>query len=292
MNLPSPELVLSNTNATIVRHKLPSTTYGSKDAIIQIVRDAVDLGDTIRNVYAFALDGSKRDCRDAYLCFLVEYENDHFDLFDDSQLNMGNPARELEVLSMMQHFSLLGKPNHLFYSTTRLPNELKTMPPLQAACAVKTQKFKPLLPNWHAFTGTFNKELQLLSKSIYREDEWSSLHDDAMSAIREIQVCPLNSLTTSAKDTSKLCVGTLRGMEHTVFALVDNTRCQICFVPLTEAFVMFQAINGECPVFVFEDFLPESVRTSHGQRVLTLNKISKVAATEENLKWVFRELRK
>jgi hypothetical protein len=84
MNIPAIELVLANTNATVVRQKLPRTTYGSKDAIIQIIRDAVDMEESIRNIYAFALEGKPEACRDSYLAFLVEYTNDHYDLFDDS----------------------------------------------------------------------------------------------------------------------------------------------------------------------------------------------------------------
>jgi hypothetical protein len=289
MNIPAIELVLANTNATVVRQKLPRTTYGSKDAIIQILRDAIDMEESVRNIYAFSLEGKPNAGRDCYLAFLIEYQNDHFDLFDDSEMNMGNGAREYEIISIMQHISLLSNPNHLLYSIKRLPYQLRDIPPFQAACMIKSQSFKPLLPNWHAFTAIFNKDQQLHPKDIYQADDWEQLYDNAKSAIRDISICTVKHFIENAMNYENLYMGMIRGHEYRALMLVKDTQCKVCFVPVENAYEVYKEIRGKLDEFVFGDFLPESVLKSSGQRLLSFNKIELMPAVNGNLSWVFRE---
>lgn len=289
MNIPAIELVLANTNATVVRQKLPRTSYGSKDAIIQIIRDAVDMEDSIRNIYAFALEGRSGAGRDSYLAFLVEYQNDHFDLFDDSEMNMGNPSREYEVISIVQHMSLLANPNHLLYSVKRLPYQLRDLPPLQAACLVKSQSFKPLLPNWQTFLATFNKDEQLSPKSVYQADDWEAIYDESKAALRSIKVCSIHQFIGNLPEYEQLNLGMMRGHELRVFIGTKGNECQICFVPVDNAYTVYQQIEKHLTEFVYGDFLPESIIRSPGQRLLSLNKIELMPANQDNLRWVFRE---
>ncbi|MCU4677470.1 hypothetical protein N7931_17750 [Catenovulum sp. 2E275] len=289
MNIPAIELVLANTNATVVRQKLPRTTYGSKDAIIQIIRDAVDMEESIRNIYAFALEGRPGAGRDSYLAFLIEYRNDHFDLFDDSEMNMGNTSREYEVISIMQHMSLLANPNHLLYSVKRLPYQLRDLPPLQVACLVKSQSFKPLLPNWQSFLSTFNKDQQLSPKSIYQADDWEVLYDGSKAALRDINVCFIHQFIGNLPEYEQLNLGMIRGHELRVFIGTKGNECQICFVPVDNAYNVYQQIENHLTEFVYRDFLPESIVRSAGQRLLSLNKTELMPANQDHLRWVFRE---
>ncbi|MBR8843040.1 hypothetical protein [Pseudoalteromonas sp. JC3] len=289
MNIPSIELVLANTNATVVRQKLPRTTYGSKDAIIQIIRDAVDMEESIRNIYAFALEGRPGACRDSYLAFLVEYQNDHFDFFDDSEMNMGNTSREYEVISIVQHMSLLANPNHLLYSVKRLPYQLRDLPPLQAACLVKSQSFKPLLPNWQTFLATFNKGQQLSPKSSYQAGDWEALYDESKAALRSINVCSIHQFIGNLPEYEQLNLGMMRGHEFRVFISTKGNECQICFVPVDSAYTVYQQIENHLTEFVYGDFLPESIVRSAGQRLLSLNKTELIPASQDNLHWVFRK---
>jgi hypothetical protein len=289
MNIPAIELVLANTNATVVRQKLPRTTYGSKDAIIQIIRDAVDMEESIRNIYAFALEGKPEACRDSYLAFLVEYTNDHYDLFDDSEMNMGSTAREYEVISVMHHMSLLANPNHLLYAVKRLPYQLREFPPLQAACFIKSQSFKPLLPNWQVFLSTFTKDQQLLPKSVCEAERWEPLYEGAKTALRNITVRSVNQFIHNVSNYEYLNLGLITGNSLRVFISAKGTECQVCFVPIDNAFAVYQQICERLPEFVYENCLPESVLRSRGQRMLSFNKIELIPASPENLKWIFRE---
>lgn len=289
MNIPAIELVLANTNATVVRQKLPRTTYGSKDAIIQVVRDAVDMEESIRNVYAFALEGKPEACRDYYLAFLVEYTNDHYDLFDDSEMNMGKTAREYEVISIVHHMALLANPNHLLYSVKRLPYQLRDMPPLQAASVIKSQSFKPLLPNWQVFLSTFSKDQQLLPKSVYEAERWEPLYEEAKTALRHIEVRSISQFVDNVLDYEYLNFGLLSGHKFRVFISAKGTACQVCFVPTDDAFAVYQQIRERLPEFVYGNFLPESVLHSRGQRMLSFNKTELMPASPNNLRWVFRE---
>lgn len=289
MNIPAIELVLANTNATVVRQKLPRTTYGSKDAIIQIIRDAVDMEESIRNIYAFALEGRPGAGRDSYLAFLVEYQNDHFDLFDDSEMNMGNTSREYEVISIVQHMSLLANPNHLLYSVKRLPYQLRDFPPLQAACLVKSQSFKPLLPNWQTFLATFNKDQQLCPKSVYQADDWEVLYDESKAGLRDINVCSIHQFISNLTEYEQLNLGMMRGHELRVFIGTKGNECQVCFVPVDNAYTVYQQIENHLAEFVYGDFLPESIVRSAGQRLLSLNKTELMPASQDNLRWVFRD---
>ena len=288
MNIPKIELMLANTNSTVVRQKLPRTTYGSKNVIIQIVRDAVDMQETVRNVYAFALEGDPRAPRHTYLSFLIEYTNDHFDLFDDCQMNMGNTSREFEVISIMHHMSLLANPNHLLYSIKRLPHELRDMPPLQAACLVKSQSFKPLLPNWQAFLATLNEDQQLYPKSCYEADDWDELYDKSKFALRKIKVTSIDEFVANFKDFEQLNFGIMRGHELRVFICVKGVDCRICFVPVSSADSVYLQIQDCLPEFFYGDILPRSVYESHGQRLLSLNKIDLLPVDEDKLSWLLR----
>jgi hypothetical protein len=288
MYIPAIELVLANTNATVVRQKLPRSSYGSKDAIIQIVRDAVDMRESIRNIYAFAIEGNPGAGRDCYLSFLVEYESAHFDLFDDSEINMGNRAREDEVISIVRHMSLLANPNHLLYAVKRLPFQLRDIPPLQAACFIKSQSFKPLLPNWQAFLATFNKDQQLFPKSIYRSDDWESLYDDSKKAIRSIVIRSASDFLKNILDYDYLSLGMVNGHAFRAFICVKGTECQVCYVPTNNAYSFYQQFCVNLPEFVYSDFLPESVLHSQGQRLLSFNKTELISATPKDLRWIFR----
>lgn len=289
MNVPAIELVLANTNATVVRQKLPRTTYGSKDAIIQIIRDAVDIEESIRNIYAFALEGKPEACHDSYLAFLVEYTNDHYDLFDDSEMNMGNQAREYEVISIVHHMSLLAHSNHLLYAVKRLPYQLRDLPPLQAACFIKSQLFKPLLPNWQVFLSTFSKDQKLLPKSVYEAERWEPLYEGAKNALRNITVRSVNQFIANVSDYEYLNLGLVTGNNLRVFISAKGTECQVCFVPTDDAFAVYLKIRERLPEFVYENCLPESVLRSRGQRMLSFNKIELIPASPESLRWVFGE---
>ncbi|MFY8274999.1 hypothetical protein AAEU32_12820 [Pseudoalteromonas sp. SSDWG2] len=289
MNISAIELVLANTNSTVVRQKLPRTTYGSKDTIIQIIRDAVDMEESIRNIYAFALEGRPGAGRDSYLAFLVEYQNDHFDLFDDSEMNMGNTSREFEIISIVQHMSLLANPNHLLYSVKRLPYQLRDLPPLQAACMVKSHSFKPLLPNWQTFLATFNKSQQLCPKSSYQASDWEVLYDEAKSALRNAKVCSIHQFISNLTEYEQLNLGMIRGNEFIVFISTKGKEYQISFVPVDNAYAVYKQIENYLPEFVYGDFLPESIVRSPGQRLLSLNKTELIPANQDNLSWMFRE---
>jgi hypothetical protein len=81
----------------------------------------------------------------------------------------------------------------------------------------------------------------------------------------------------------------MRGHEFRVFISTKGNECQICFVPVDNAYTVYQQIENHLTEFVYGDFLPESIVRSAGQRLLSLNKTELMPASQDNLRWVFRE---
>ncbi|MBQ4839815.1 hypothetical protein [Pseudoalteromonas luteoviolacea] len=286
MNTPHVELILANTRSTVVRHKLPSTTYGAKDEFIRIMRNAYDMGEFARNIYVFAIDGAPGASRKSYLGLLVEYDNDHFDLFDSCKMNMGNRSREGEVTSLLRNISLLTNYNHILYTTKRIPHTIGDMQPLEAACVIKMQTMKPLLSNWHAFTSTFQEDYTLISKSIFSEKEWDSLYSKAKMAIRTINTVHYSDIVNRAGEFDYINLGRVGVSGKRMVIGVSNTQASLCVVDKEALQTLVDDIGQKASFYVYEDMLPESVTTSPGQRVLSLNKVHCVALSEESQNWV------
>ncbi|MCG7537911.1 hypothetical protein [Pseudoalteromonas sp. OOF1S-7] len=286
MNTPPVELILANTRSTVVRHKLPSTTYGAKDELLRIMRNAYDMGEFARNIYMFAIDGAPDASRKNYIGLLVEYDNDHFDLFDRCKINIGNRSREHEVTSLLRSMSLLANYNHIVYTTKRIPHTISNMPPLEAACVIKMQAMKPLLSNWHAFTSTCQEDYTLISKSVFAEKEWDSLYPKAKMAIRTVEMVSLSDMMDRAGEFECLRLGRLGVSRKRVVVGVSNMQATVCVVDKEALPAVIENIGRGASLYVYEDMLPESLTTSPGQRVLSINKIHCVAFTEKTQNWV------
>lgn len=289
MTVLTPESVLPNADCSIVRVESFGSTHENQNQIIKAIKSNADSGSFVK-AFTFAIHADPAGSPQSQeLAFLVEYSDDHIELYDRHQMSINRTPRESEVLSLVRNLTYLGAGHRLYFCTKRLHTKVFQQPPLLTATVIKSKGVKPLLPNWHQFTSVNNESYEFYSKSIYKEKEWDKLEDLSDTSINHVDTLGLDEFVKSLDKGDTVVAGYLgRGLKRWIFTVRRGRNASMTICDQSNVAWAYDAIVGKFDMKAYGDFVKAEVEFSLAQKLISLNQDQFITEfNQHHDKWLF-----
>ncbi|UKA07759.1 hypothetical protein IHC92_17270 [Photobacterium damselae subsp. damselae] len=288
----TPEVVLPDTNCTIVRHESYGSTSTNKSEIVRSIKANFDNGYYVQAFTIVVHANPKGSSQEQELAYLIEYSDGHIELFDKHSMSINRSPRESEVLSMIRTLVYLGFGDRLFYCTKRLYTQVFQQTPLLTITVIKAKGIKSLLPHWHEFTSVNNEAYKSYPKSAYKAKEWDKIADLTQTSINKTQMLSLMDFVNNLYSDDEVIVGYVgRSFKKWIFVYRRGRKAYITFCDERTIRLAYHSIVNKYSMKAYSDFIKDSIIESNAQRLLSVNQDHFITEFNEHYhKWLFEHV--